>query len=342
MHSLQVTGPGEVDWVEVPEPELADARGALVRPLTVATCDFDHLIVAGRAPVPYPVQIGHEVVGEVVAVGDDVAGVSPGDRVVVPFQISCGGCAQCGRGRTSCCEAVPWLSCYGLGLAAGDWGGAIADLLAVPYADAMLVPLPAGLAPAVAAAAGCNITDAYRCVAPQLAEMPGAPVLVAADGFQNIGLISVVLAAALGAERIDVVGLGAPAAGKAAELGARVLDSLDDVEPGAYPITVDASLNEEMLVAALRGTAPGGVCTISAMYPQPPDSFPLLELFAACATVQTGQPHVRGEIDDVLRLLEAGAVRTDLLVDETLPWESAAAAYAAGGGRKVAISRQEG
>jgi threonine dehydrogenase-like Zn-dependent dehydrogenase len=337
MRSLIVTAPGELGWADRPAPTLSSAAAAILRPLVVASCDFDHLIVSGKAPVTYPIDIGHEMVAEVVEVGDEVRCVSLGDTVVVPFQISCGACHQCLSGRTSSCAELPWLSCYGLGEAAGAWGGAAADLVAVPYADAMLVALPDGVAPEIAAAAGCNLTDAYRCVVPQLAAEPGAPVLVAASGFQNIGLACVAFARALGAERVDVLGLAPALAAKATSLGARVLGSAGDVEPGSYPITVDASLDPDLLVATLRATAPGGTCTVSAMYPEPLTPVPLLELFAACATVSTGQPHVRRDLESVLALLASGRVQADLLIDGTHPWDQAATAFGRPG--KQVISR---
>jgi alcohol dehydrogenase len=63
----------------------------------------------------------------VLAVGRDVATIHPGQRVVVPFQINCGGCAACQAGHTSNCTSVPPISMYGFGLAGGHWGGALAD-----------------------------------------------------------------------------------------------------------------------------------------------------------------------------------------------------------------------
>ncbi len=340
MRSLTVSGPGDLAWTDVPDADLSGPASAVVRPLVVSTCDFDRLILTGRAPVPYPVRIGHEVVAEVLEVGDRVRTVRPGDEVIVPFQISCGRCAACRSGRTSSCAEVPWLSCYGLGPGAGDWGGAVADRLTVPYADAMLVPRPAGVSRELAAAAGCNITDAYRCVVPQLRDEPGAAVLVVTDGFQSIGLTCVALARALGAEQVDVFGLRPPASARAAALGARVLDSAADIEPRAYPITVDGSLDPDLLVATLRATAPGGTCTISAMYARPLTPVPLLDLFAACATVRTGQPHVRGLLADVLELLADGTVATDALIDGIVPWDQAIAAFGAGG--KQVVSRFAG
>src|SRR6266702_185126 len=118
--------------------------GALVRPIAAATCDLDRPLALGATMFPLPLHLGHECVAEVLAVGDQVTGVQTGQRVVVPFQISCGACGPCAAGLTGSCSAVPPISMYGFGLGGGHWGGAFSDQLAVPYADAMLVPLPAG------------------------------------------------------------------------------------------------------------------------------------------------------------------------------------------------------
>src|SRR3954465_9576322 len=159
MKQLTLVEAGRVEWTDAPEPALQGAGEALVRPLAVAMCDLDASIVSGDFPVPAPVALGHEFVAEVVDVGDSVAGVRPGDRAVVPFQISCGECARCRRGQTGDCESVPRLSMYGFGPFGGDWGGGLSDLVRVPYADAMLVSLPDGLDPAAVASASDNIPD---------------------------------------------------------------------------------------------------------------------------------------------------------------------------------------
>lgn len=338
MQALTVRGVGDVGWEDAPAPTLAQPGAALVRPLAVSTCDFDHLIVSGKAPLPLPLHIGHECVAEVVETGPEVRTVSPGDRVVVPFQVSCGTCAACRRGRTSACAAVPWLSCFGLGELSGGFGGAMSDLLAVPFADAMLVPLPDGVDVRDAAAAACNITDAHRCVAPQLAADPGAPVLVVAGAFDNIALYATGLALGLGAERVDLVHADAETARKAAALGASVIDDLADVTPGSYPITVDAGMDPEALAVALRATAPGGTCTVSTMYPEALTAVPLMEMFANCVTLTTGQPHVRGQLEDVLALLAAPGGSLAQVIDDEVPWDRAPEAFAGGSG-KVLLRR---
>ena len=173
MQQLTMTADRQVEWWDVPAPALQGPGEALVRPLAVALCDLDQPILRGDAPIPGPIAIGHEFVAEVTEVGDEVRSVAPGDRVVVPFQISCGACARCRAGQTGDCTSVPPRSMYGFGVFGGDWGGALSDLVRVPFADAMLVAAPAGIAPAVLASASDNIPDGWRTVAPAPRAAPG-------------------------------------------------------------------------------------------------------------------------------------------------------------------------
>jgi alcohol dehydrogenase len=337
MRELRISGIGQVEWAAAIEPALKSRTAALVRPVAVATCDFDHLMVAGAMPVPLPLAIGHECVATVVAVGDDVRSVGVGDTVVVPYQISCGSCDACCSGRTSSCAAVPWLSCYGLGPMSGDWGGMMSDLVTVPYADAMLVPLPVGVSAADAAAASCNIVDAYNAVGPALAERPGSAVLVCSAAFTNIGLYSVVLAQALGAGRVDFLHPDPVVRDKASRLGARVLESVADIEDSAYPVTVDTSMNPEVLAAAIRATAAGGMCTASTMYAGDTTGVPLMAMFERCMTLRTGQPHARGLLDSVLGLMADGTLNPGLVTDSVIDWEDAPAAFCAGAGKHICV-----
>ena len=199
MRELHFLEAGRVEWQEVAEPQLEGPREALVRPLAVAMCDLDAWLVRGGVPFPGPFALGHECVGEVTALGDGVTTVRVGDRVIVPFQISCGACGRCRRGLTGSCEAVPYLSAFGLPLQPREWGGALSDLIRVPFADAMLLPAPANVAPWALAAAADNATDGWRCVAPHLAARPGARVLIVIGVAPSIGLYAADAALALGA-----------------------------------------------------------------------------------------------------------------------------------------------
>src|SRR5688572_13947307 len=115
MPSLTYVGADSLEWHDTPAAALDSDSAAVVRPLSVATCDLDDVIVRGAAPFPAPFALGHECVAEVVDVGDDVTGFAPGDRVVVPFQLSCGTCGACAAGRTGNCESFGIATTYGFG-----------------------------------------------------------------------------------------------------------------------------------------------------------------------------------------------------------------------------------
>ena len=202
MRHLLMSAPGELAWQDVAEPDLRADGEALVRPLAVAACDLDGPIARGETPLRGPIALGHECVATVLETGTGVRSVARGDTVVVPFQISCGDCGRCRRGLTGSCERVADRSMYGFGAVGGDWGGMLADVVRVPYADAMLVAVPAGIDPVTVASASDNLPDAWRTVAPHLRAQPGASVLVLGGGARSIGLYAVAIARALGAGEI--------------------------------------------------------------------------------------------------------------------------------------------
>src|SRR3954452_11435946 len=152
MRALTYTGAEALEWREVADARIEGDAEAVVRPVAVATCDLDDLIVRGGAPFPAPFVLGHECVAEVIDVGDAVERMRPGDRVVVPLQLSCGTCGACAAGRTGNCESFAIATTYGFGFGpeATRFGGFLSDVVRVPFADAMLVTVPDDLAPEVA------------------------------------------------------------------------------------------------------------------------------------------------------------------------------------------------
>jgi len=340
MRQLNYVGPRTLEWREAPAPELISDAAALVRPVAVATCDLDALIVQGSSPFPPPFAIGHECVAEVVELGDAAgAGLSPGMLVSVPFQISCGSCPQCLRGRSANCSSVPFMSSYGFGPAVAEWGGFLSELVCVPYAAAMLVPLPAGLAPATVASASDNIADAYRAVAPGLEQDPGAPVLVVGGaGAGSIGLYAAGVALALGAESVLYVDADEDRRDRAEALGARTIAEAPK-RLGPFPVTVDACGDPDGLALALRSTAPDGTCTSCAIYFGEQPTMPLLEMYTKGITFRTGRANAREAIPHVLELTSSGALSPEQVTSLTVPWEQAPEALAEGGWTKLVIER---
>jgi alcohol dehydrogenase len=322
MRQLSFVEPGIVRWEEVPDPVLTGPDEALVRPLVVTTCDLDHAIVHGRAPFPGPFPLGHEFIARVVEIGPGVGTFSVGQDVVVPFQISCGRCDRCIRGLTGSCRTTGPGSAYGMKPIGGEWGGALADFVRVPYADAMLVALPARIAPTAVASASDNLPDAWRAVAPFLAEAPGADVLVVGGAARSIALYVVAIARALRAGRIDYLDTDADRLGLAERLGAHPVDGPFPRRAGSYPITVDASGDAAGLACALRSVEPYGVCTSVAIY-YFETALPLLEMYTRGVRFHTGRVNARAAIPDVLELVRSGRLHPETINSGIVPWDDA-------------------
>jgi alcohol dehydrogenase len=322
MQALILESPGSLEWQDVPEPDLRGPGEALVAPVAVATCDLDIAIATGLAPVPGPIAMGHEGIARVVAAGSDVTSVAEGDLVVVPFQISCGRCERCARGMTGDCLEVPERAMYGFGPFGGDFGGFLADTVRVPFADAMLVPLPDGIDPVGVASASDNLPDAWRTVAPHLAARPGADVLISGGGARSIGLYAVGIARALGAGRIDYVDTDPRRLAVAADLGAETHDVTPERVEG-WPIVVDAGSSRESLASCCTAAEPGGYVTHVGILYEPETPIPLLAMYTRGVTLHTGRVMARTVIEPVLELVASGRLEPSLVTDRVLGFAQA-------------------
>ena len=357
MKQLTFIKPKTLAWWDVPEPRLQAPSEALVRPFVAARCDGDALFlrhdyerlmriganlhVVDRSfahahtdvfhgPFPY----GHECVAEVVEVGDAVSDHAVGDVVIVPWAISCGGCGRCGRGQTSLCEKAPTTpAAFGFGHAMGDFGGVVSDLVRIPYADAMLVKVPSQVDPLKVASAGDNMPDAYRAVAPQLAAIPGAPVLIIGGAAKSIGLYAVAMAVALGSSRVDYIDSDEQRLRIAGQLGANPVPQKGyarwfargwPVLPARYPIVVEASGSEAGLRYAIACLAPGGTCTALAFYVREATPVPLWNMYMKGATLHVGVSNARANVPAVLDLVARGAFDPNLLQPLVGAWDDAA------------------
>ena len=329
MRQLTFMGPGELRWDEVAEPVLSGTADALVRPVALATCDLDAALIAGAAPIPGPFAFGHEFVAEVAETADDVETLRAGDLVIVPFQVSCGHCEPCRRGSTASCATAGAGAAYGMApIARREWGGALSDLVLVPFADAMLVPVPAEIEPASVASVSDNVPDGWRAVAPALSAEPRAPVLVV-GGTGDVALYAVAVAIALDSERVDYIDTDRRRLRVAEILGANAIERpVDGSALGRYRITVDHSGSTPGLHSAIRSTEPDGTCTSTAIYFAPETPLPMLEMYTCGITFRTSRVNARAVIPDVLALVSGGRLRPELVTTQVVRWDDADGALA--------------
>ena len=326
MRQLTFVAPGQFEWRDVPAPRVQAVTDAIVRPVTVARCDLDLYIALGIVPYPGPFAFGHETIAAVVETGDAVS-IPPGTLVAVPFQLSCGRCPTCVRGLTNSCEAYPFGAAYGLQPTSGtEFGGALSDRLRVPFADHMLLPLPAGVDPVAAASAPDNIADGWRAVGPHLRRQPGASVLVVGGLAQSVGLYAAACAVALRAGRVVYLDDHPNRRARATAVGAvaEPLALAEGRQPDAqFEIVVEAAGDAEALAFAVRSTAPNGVLTSVAIHLGDTTPVPLRRAYYKGLTLHTGRVHSRAVLPDVLQCLQAGTLEPERVTHRVVPFADA-------------------
>ena len=159
MKALTWHGKHDIRCETVPDPQLQDASDAIIKVTACAICGSDLHIFDGMIPqMKRGDVLGHETMGEVVEVGAGVKNLRPGDRVVVPFTISCGECFFCKNGFYSACERTNpdrekaeqlWghspAGLFGYSHILGGYPGGQAEYLRVPYADVGPIKIENGL-----------------------------------------------------------------------------------------------------------------------------------------------------------------------------------------------------
>ncbi len=159
MKALRWYGRNNVRVESVPDPGIVNPHDAIVRVTSTAICGSDLHIYDGYIPSMQAGDIlGHEFMGEIVEVGPEVRSLRPGDRVVVPFTISCGACFFCKNELWSLCDNTnpnAWMAeqtygyspagLFGYSHAFGGYAGGQAEYVRVPFADVGPLKVPAGI-----------------------------------------------------------------------------------------------------------------------------------------------------------------------------------------------------
>lgn len=325
MQQLTFLGTRRLEWRDVTPPVLQDAGQAIVRPIASTTCDIDHWIIQGEFPFDGPFAIGHECVAEVVDVGDRVRTVRPGDVVVVPWHISCGSCDRCRSGRPAHCRATAPTAGYGIPFG-GSWGGTFDELVRVPYADAMLVTVPAGIDPVTVAAAGDNLTIPIELLGHHLRDRPGATVLVLGRhglGSGSVSLFAADVAAALGASRVVYI----DADPERRAIAERIRGVETDTGPprrdlGRFDIVFDCSTSARALQQAMRLLTPDGIVECPGGHYQPVE-LDLFHMYTRGVTFHTGIANAHEHINAAFNLVLDGRIQPQHIMEPPQPIDHA-------------------
>ncbi len=362
MKALCWHGVEDVRCDDVPDPELINPRDAIVRITSTAICGSDLHLYDGMVPSMKRGDIlGHEFMGIVEEVGSGVTRLQPGDRVVVPFNISCGHCVMCSTGLQSQCETTQvrehrkGAALFGYTKLYGEVPGGQAEYLRVPQAQFGPIKVPHDAPDTRYLYLSDVLPTAWQAVE-YAGVRPGDTVAV--YGLGPIGQMSSRVALHRGASRVIGVDLVPERLALAAEYGVEVLDlrAIEDVPAHILDLTqgrgTDAVIEAVGMEAessklvelaqtlkiqadrldALRqciGTVRrGGTLSISGAYVGLENLFPLGDLFDKQVTLRMGQANVRRWTDDILPLLtDEDPLGTADLATHLLPLEEAPKGY---------------
>ena len=226
MRAIVYKGPNEVSVETVADPELESPTDAVVGITSSGICGSDLHMYEGRTPASGEMRFGHENMGVVEEVGSAVNSIRSGDRVVMPFNVACGTCFNCGRGFTNACLVVnPEGVSGGYGYAGmGPYPGGQAEFLRVPFADFNCLKLPG--------TPGDELEDDFLLLSDVFptgyhgAELAGVGPgdTVAVFGAGPVGLLAAYSSMLRGASEVYVIDGIAERLAKAEEIGAIAID----------------------------------------------------------------------------------------------------------------------
>lgn len=325
-------GAGDVRVENAPDPALQQPTDAVVRVVRSCVCGSDlhpfHTMAASDGPVP----MGHEFLGVVEELGADVSGLRRGDLVVAPFAYADNTCDLCREGLHTSCPQGGFF-------ASGGVGGAQAEAVRVPQAQGTLVKLPVGedspLLPSL-----LTLADVYGTgyhAAKQARVDARTTVTVVGDG--AVGLMAVLSAKQLGAERIILMGrhkdrtdLGRffGATDVVAERGQEGIEKVRELTGGQGTHTVLEAVGHmpayDMAVGVVR---PGGVISRVGVPQYEDAAIGFGSLFGPNITLTGGPAPVRAYIDELLPAVLDGTVDPGRVFDRTVSLDEVAEGYGA-------------
>jgi threonine dehydrogenase-like Zn-dependent dehydrogenase len=318
-------GPRDIRFEEREAPKIIEPTDVILKLSATCICGSDLWPYRGISPVTEPMPMGHEYCGIVEEIGKAVKSVKPGQFVIGSFATSDNTCPHCLYGYPSSCVRREFMS------------GAQAPFARVPNADGTLVATPdlppANMIPNLLAISDVLGTGWFAAVAADV--QPGKTVVVVGDG--AVGLLGVLAARQLGAERVIAMSRHEPREKLAREFGATDIVTergdagvarIKDLTKG---VGADAVLEcvgtQESMMQAIHATRPGG----SVGYVGVPHGVALNgeELFYSHVRLHGGPAPVRRFLPELINLVWSGKINPGKVFDLTLPLDQVAEGYRA-------------
>ena len=361
MRALTWHGENDVRIDDVPDPEIENPTDAVIDITATAICVSDLHLYDGYMPSMEEGDVlGHEPMGEVIEVGDEVETLEEGDRVVVPFTISCGSCWFCENDLYSLCEdsnpnaemarenmGHSPAGLFGYSHMLGGFAGGQAEQLRVPYADVGPVKVDSDLPDEQVLFLSDIFPTGY--MGAENADIDEGDT-VAVWGCGPVGQFAIQSAQMLGAGEVVAIDRVPERLEMAREHGDAetidyededVYDRLMDMTGGRGPDgCIDAVGSEAhghgdyggadrpyVLQEAIKSCRKGGTLSMPGVYIDTMNDFPIGPLMNKALTVKTGQTHVQRYLDPLLERIEAGDIDPSFVITHEEPLESGPELY---------------
>src|ERR1700761_5842631 len=367
MRALTWHGKGDIRCETVPDPKIQDGRDAIIKVTACAICGSDLHLFDGIMPSMEKGDVlGHETMGEVVEVGRGNSKLKVGDRVVVPFTISCGECRMCKWELYSLCErsnpngakeaeqiGYPTAGLFGYSELYGRFPGGQAQYLRIPYADVGPIKVPDGLTDEQVLFLSDIFPTGY--MAAENANIPpGGTVLVFGCG--PVGQFAIKSAFLLGAGRVIAVDTVPERLALARQSGAETLNYEDkDLQEQIVSMTSGQGPDSVIECVGLESHGHGGVMeslqthltsterpyalqqAILACRPQGTISLPgvfvnivpvaMGAVVGKALTIKTGQTHVQKYLGPLMERIVKGEIDPSFLITHRVSLEEGPDAY---------------
>lgn len=328
MKGVVFHGIGDISLEELDVPKIQKPSDAIVRITLSTICGSDLHLIHGQTVVDPESPIGHECVGVIEQVGEDVSSFKSGDRVIVPTFVHCGNCFYCRKGSTSQCEKGGII---GFGSIRGGLGGAQTEYVRVPFADMSLVKIPKTLTDEDVLFVGDVIATAYFALE-NVPIKPGDTVAIVGPG--PVGLCVQEIAPVFGAGKIIMIGIEAYRLAVSKERGALTIDPNQENAPqrvreltGGYgaDVVVECAGNPESFKIAFDSVRKGGSVSLMGMWGKPVE-IPLNEMVMNNITIFTGLVHC-DRLHETVQLIEAGRINTNFMITHRMKLDDILEAY---------------
>ncbi len=309
--------PEDIRCTDIDNPKISQQHEVLVKVVGTSICGSDlHLYRGAMDPIMEKgkSQTGHELIGEVVEIGNSVGNFKTGDRISMAYSCSCGECYMCEVGQTAHCETTQ-KAVYGFGVPFGDLNGTHAEFLALPYADAHAIKVPDSISDQAALTLSCNLPSAI--IANKLADIqPGENVALIGCG--PTGLMSLEIALQKAEGNVIAIDKLDYRLKVAEEKGAKVINStkegwqelaMQHCQGRGFDKIIEVVGYPETLQMALDLIRPGGTIAAIGVFCDQEFNLVLADVFLRDISLHmNGFANVQPYMWESLRLIERGVI----------------------------------